>query len=289
MNWDDLRIFLSVVRHRSLTGAAGALRMDPATISRRIARLETAVGAVLFRRSPQGYDLTRDGERLSKTARAIEQAAASVSDEMGAADTLSGVVRIGAPDGCANYLLPDVMCTIAKENPGLEAQILALPRVVNLSQREADLAIAVSRPTAGRLTVQKIADYRLSLAASADYLADATPIETAADLRAHPVVGYIPDMIFDKELDYLSTIGIERPQLASNSVAVQLNLLRSGGGVGFVHEFALRSAPELRPVLPGDVGLTRSFWLVRHGDERGQSRLTKLADAVVGGMRAALA
>lgn len=289
MNWDDLKVFLSVARHSSLTGAAGQMRMDPATVSRRIARLEGALGATLFLRSPQGYGLTTEGETLQRTAEAMERAAERAADAMGTQDRLSGVVRIGAPDGCANYLLPRVLVPIVRDNPDLEAQILALPRVVNLSQREADLAIAVSRPTAGHLTVQKIADYRLSLAAGADYLNRHPAITSVEDLKAHAIVGYIPDMIFDKELDYLSSVGIERPRLASNSVAVQLNLLRAGGGVGFVHEFALPDAPELQPVLPGSVSLTRTFWLVRHGDDRQSPRQQRLAEAIVEGMRRVLA
>ena len=80
---------------------------------------------------------------------------------------------------------------------------MALPRVFNLSKREADMAIAVSRPEAGRLTVQKLTDYRLHLAASRQYLASAKPILGREDLSGHRIVGYIPDMIFDKELDYL--------------------------------------------------------------------------------------
>lgn len=289
MNWDDLRIFLSVARHRSLTGAAQSLRLDPATLGRRIARLEAALGAVLFRRSPQGYELTLEGERLQRTAQTMEEAAGQAADASRASDELGGVLRIGAPDGCANYLLPKVLCDISAEHPALEAQILALPRLVNLSQREADIAIAVSRPTAGRLTVQKIADYHLSLAADAHYLAKASPIRDIADLQRHPIVGYIPDMIFDKELDYLSTVGIERPRLASNSVAVQFQLLKAQGGVGFVHDFALAEAPELRPVLPGLVRLKRSFWLVRHVDERSVPRVSKLSDAVLEGLRRVLA
>ncbi len=285
MNWDDLKIFLYVARTGGLTPAAGQLRMDPATIGRRIARLESALGRTLFLRSPQGYELTNEGERFLKTAEAMEFAAVQAADTMGADDTLTGVLRIGAPDGCANYLLPGVLAKLSAENPGLEAQILALPRVVNLSQREADLAIAVSRPSGGRLTVQKIADYRLSLAASVGYLDGAPTIERVEDLRSHRVVGYIPDMIFDKELDYLSSVGIERPHLASNSVAVQMNLLRAGGGVGFVHDFALAHAPGLMRLLPDKIGLKRTFWLVRHADERATVRLTRLAETLVTGLR----
>ena len=289
MNWDDLRIFLSVARNRSLTAASGHLRMDPATISRRVSRLEQDVGGALFLRSPQGYELTDAGVRLQRDVEAMEVAADSAAEAMGASDSFGGSLRIGAPDGCANYLLPAVLSDLARDHPGLEVQLLAAPRVVNLSQREADLAVAVSRPTAGRLTVQKVADYRLSLAADAEYLAGAPPIETVDDLKSHAVVGYIPDMIFDKELDYLSTVGIERPRLASNSVAVQLQLLRAKGGVGFVHDFALKDAPGLVRLLPDVVRLTRTFWLVRHAQDRGTARMRRISESIINGLRREIA
>ena len=85
-------------------------------------------------------------------------------------------------------------------------QIVALPRVFNLSRREADMAIAVSPPTAGRLTVQKLTDYHLHLAARATICAH-PPIQTLDDLQRHRMIGYIPDMIFDTELDYLADLG----------------------------------------------------------------------------------
>ena len=74
MNWDDVRIFLSVAREESLTGAAKALRLDPATVGRRIARLERDMDAVLFVKSPQGYVLTTAGEQLLDHAEGAEQA-----------------------------------------------------------------------------------------------------------------------------------------------------------------------------------------------------------------------
>jgi DNA-binding transcriptional LysR family regulator len=163
-----------------------------------------------------------------------------------------------------------------------------LPREVNLSRREADMAITVSRPAAGRLTVQKIADYRLSFAAHRRYLRGAPPLETLADLPNHRVVGYIPDMIFDPELDYLAEAGIDRVALASTSVPVQLAMLRQGGGVGIVHDFARPFARGLVRVLP-DFTLTRSFWLVRHATDHGAQRLARFAEALVEGLRAELA
>ncbi len=285
-DWDDLRIFLAVARSESLSGAGRALRIDPATVGRRIARFEEALSARLFTKSPQGYVLTDEGARLVPHAEAAEQAMLGATEELrGGTGALTGQVRIGAPDGCANYLLPQVVAAICDDNPGLEVQIVALPRVFNLSRREADMAIAVSPPTAGRLTVQKLTDYRLHLAASRTYLDRHGRPQSRADLRGHRVVGYIPDMIFDKELDYLAEIGAATVPLASNSVSVQLNWLRHGAGIGVVHDFALPAAPELERVLGAEISLTRAFWLIRHADDRRAERMNRFADRLAQGIR----
>ena len=76
MDWDDLRIFLAVARAESLSGAGRRLGMDASTIGRRIARLEGAVGAALFAKTPQGYALTAEGARLVAPAEAAEQSSA---------------------------------------------------------------------------------------------------------------------------------------------------------------------------------------------------------------------
>ena len=238
MNWDDVRIFLSVAREESLTGAAKALRLDPATVGRRIGRLERDMDAVLFVKSPQGYVLTSAGEALLHHAEGAEQSIGGARAQVrGRDEGLTGTIRIGAPDGCATFLLPNVLSGIVRDNPGLHVQVVALPRVFNLSKREADMAIAVSRPQMGRLRVQKISDYRLHLAASRAYLAEAGRIATPDDLKHHPVVGYIPDMIFDRELDYLSELGVSDVQMASNSFSVQLMMMRALGGVGIALRF----------------------------------------------------
>jgi len=289
MDWDDLRIFLAVARSESLSAAGKRLKIDPATVGRRIGRLEEAMGARLFAKSPQGYALTEEGARLLSHAERAEAAMEGAREALSGPEGLSGQIRIGAPDGCANYLLPQVLAAICDANPGLEVQIVALPRVINLSKREADMAIAVSRPTAGRLTVQKLTDYHLHLAAHPDYLARHAPITAPADLRAHRMVGYIPDMIFDKELDYLAEIGAATVPLASNSVSVQLNWLRCGAGVGIVHDFALPAAPGLVKIIPDQVSLTRAFWLIRHADDGRVERLNRFADLLVSGIRAEMA
>jgi DNA-binding transcriptional LysR family regulator len=258
-------------------------------VGRRIARLEDSLGTRLFVKSPQGYALTEAGARLVPRAEVAETALRGLDETAETPEGLTGQIRLGAPDGCANYLLPQVLAQICDKHPGLEVQLVALPRVFNLSKREADMAIGVSRPEAGRLVVQKLTDYHLHLAASCSYLAAHPPIATRADLRAHRLVGYIPDMIFDKELDYLAELGLAPPPLASNSVSVQLNFLRAGAGVGVVHDFALPAAPDLQRILPSDISLTRSFWLIRHADDARVPRLTRFAEDLVRLCRAEMA
>lgn len=289
-NWDDLRLFLAVAREQSLSGAGKQLRLDPATLGRRVARLEKDLQAALFVKSPQGYALTEAGGQLMERAEAAEQAMRVARAGVSApSDRLSGQIRIGAPDGCANFLLPQVCAGIVAENPGLDIQIVALPRVFNLSRREADMAIGVSAPTAGRLVVQKITDYRLHLAASAQYLQAHPKITQQADLQSHRLVGYIPDMIFDRELDYLGDLGEARVPLASNSVSVQVHMIQQGGGVGVVHDFSLPFAPGVTKILEHEVSLTRSFYLIRHADDQRNLKLSRFADQLITALRSEVA
>ncbi|RPE71162.1 LysR family transcriptional regulator [Pacificibacter maritimus] len=286
MNWDDIRVFLAVARTESLSGAGRGLKMDPATVGRRIARLEDSVGVTLFAKSPQGYELTRDGARLLAHAEEAEKAVTlGTSDLEGGGETLSGVIRVGAPDGCANFVLPRVLARIAALHPDLEVQVVALPRVISLSKREADMVISVSAPQTGRLLVQKITDYHLSLAAMRWYLRQENEITTLADIKDHKVVGYVPDLIFDKELDYLDTLGVQRLGVSSNSVSVQLNMVKAGLGVGVVHDFCLPHVQRMVRILPNEFRLQRSFYLIRHADDRKVERLSRFAELLVSEMK----
>lgn len=284
--WDDMKVFLAVAREASLSGAGRILKMDPATVGRRVARFEAALETPLFVKSPQGYALSAAGDRLLVHAEAAEQAMRAGAEALtGPSDTLSGQIRIGAPDGSANYILPQVCAQIAEGNPDLDIQIVALPRVINLSRREADMAVTVSAPTAGKLLVQKICDYRLHLVASRHYLKSHPPITKLEDLKGHKMIGYIPDMIFDEELDYLNDIGIERVALASNSVSVQIKLAAQGTAVCVAHDFSLPMHRMLRKILTDKVSLTRSFHLVRHQGDQRSERLNRFALALSKGIR----
>lgn len=289
--WDDLRMFLAVARHGRLQPAARALGLAPATVGRRVAALEEALGAALLQRDARGHALTEAGRNLVARAQAMERLAAQTVEEIaGPPDRLAGTVRIGAPDGVSHYLLADACDALTRDNSELQVQVVALPRMFSLSKREADLVVTVAPPSAGRLTVRKIADYGLRLYAREDVVAALGPVRGMADLNAVRGIGYISDMIFDKELDYYALLGRERePALTSNSLLIQLRWCLRGAGMCILPDFVAREHPELRVVLPGDVQLTRAFYLVRHQDDARVARINGMADVLCDWMAAALA
>lgn len=291
LRWDDLRVFLAVVREGRLQAAGKHLDLDPTTAGRRIAALEAALGQRLFERTADGYVPTDAGRELIQPAEAMEaQAGALLGAAAGEPERLSGTVRIAAPDGVTNYLLVDACEALVRNNPDLQVQVVAVPRIFSMSQGEADLTVTVSPPTTGRLTVRKIADYRLHLYARADLVAALGPVRTMDDLRGARGIGYISDMIFDRELDYYSIIGREgEPALSSNSLITQIRWCLNGYGICILPEFIGRRHSELVELLADDIRLTRSFYLVLHQKDARDDRINHMADVVVSWVREALA
>ncbi len=287
--WSDLRFFLAVARTGKLVAAAQALAVEHSTVSRRIAALERALGTKLFDRRPGGFALTAQGERLLRSAEAMETLALGAQGEIAGADMgISGSVRIGAPDGFGSMFLAPRLGTFSALHPGLEIQLLAMPRTFSLSKREADIAISLSRPKEGRLHARKLTDYRLRLYASREYLDRHGPIETPADLPRHAFIGYIDDLIYAPELDYVPLISRDlTARLKSSNLIAQMMATRAGAGVCVLPCFMGDLQQDLVPILPQEVSLTRTFYLITHTDMRDLARVRAAADFIAGQVSAA--
>ncbi len=290
VRWDDFRVFLAVARHRRLGPAARGLGLDPATVGRRIAGFEQALGRQLFDRGPHGYALTEAGRDLVAHAQAMEsQIGEAVEQAGGDPEQLSGVVRVGAPDGVSHYLLIDACDMLSQANPNLRVECVSLPRSSVLSRREADLSISVSPPSAGRLTVRKIADFDLKLYVRRELIAERPPVERLEDLSDLRGIGYISELIFERELDYYALLGrASEPALTSNSLITQLRWCQIGAGLCILPDFIAREHAELVAVLPEEIRLRRSFYLIRHQDDARVARINRVSDVIVARMRLAL-
>lgn len=274
MNWDDVRIFLAVARTGQILGAAKRLELNHATVSRRVAALESALKSKLFRRLTTGTELTPAGERLLAVAERMEaDMIAARADIGGEGEAISGTVRIGAPDGFGVAFLASRLGALTARHPDLSIQLVPVPRSFSLSRREADIAITVDRPTEGRLVAARLVDYSLMLYASRAYAeANGLP-EKPADLAAHRLVGYVADLVISPTLDYAAEISEHWNAAFSVSSAMgQVEAVRSGAGIGILHSFIARGMADLVPV-PVTPPIRRSYWLVYHESMRPMRRI----------------
>ncbi|MEI2736980.1 MAG: LysR family transcriptional regulator [Rhodoblastus sp.] len=280
LDWDNARIFLAVARTGQMLGAARKLGLDHATVSRRIATLESALGVKLIERRTNGCALTATGETFLGAAERIETEMLRAQAALSGADVaVSGNVRVGAPDGFGTFVLARHLASLMDEHPGLNVQLVPLPRAFSLAKREADIAVTIDRPVEGRLTVKKLTDYSLSLFASRDFL-ERHPALAKGDLENARVVSYVPDLLFSSALDYLGELGLaENPRFECAGMLGQIEAVRAGAGVGVLHDYAVRNLPDLVRVLP-EKRVTRTYWIVTHDDVRDLARVRLVHDFV---------
>lgn len=281
MDWDHARIFLAAARNGQFLAAARQLRLDHATIGRRITALEEALGAKLFERRTNGCALTPAGERFLIAAERIEADMLRVQADLSATDVdVTGTVRIGAPDGFGTLFLSSRLGRLMARHPRLSIQLVPLPRTFSLSKREADIAIVIDRPEEGRLFARKLTDYTLSFYAARDYLAGMPEPRTIDDLTAHTLITYVRDMQFTGSLNYFPQ-GFEPRfrRFECAGVLGQFEAVRAGVGVGILHDYHASTDPALKRILP-DQRIERTYWLITHSDTHTLTRIRRVADFI---------
>lgn len=281
MDWDKLRFFLELARAGTLTAAARRLGVDHTTVARRVQALEKDAGMPLFVREAGGHRLTEAGHRLQPQAEAMERAFRAAWQHAPAApeEGLSGLVRVGATEGLGTAVLAPALAGFARRHPRLVIDLLALPRQVHLSRREADIVISLERPARGPVVVTKLGDYSLHLYASVAYLRTHGPIRRREDLRGRSFIGYVDDLLFSKELQYLDEL--HRPDafaLRSTSVLAQHQAVRAGAGIAVLPAFLAARDTQLRRLLPAEADFMRSFWMSMPAEARQVARMQAVWD-----------
>lgn len=279
MNWDDAKYFLAIAREGQMLGAAARLRVSQAKLSRRVASLETALGTKLLVRRTNGCELTPDGAALLAVAERVEAEFLEAQSKIRHTESdLTGTVRIGAPDGFGVGFLAPRLGRLMDQHPGLNVQLVPVPRSFSLSQREADIAVMIGRPTKGRLRARKLSEYSLGLYASRGYLKAAGHPKTAAELRSHTLIGYVEDLIYTAELNYTAEVSREwASRIEISSAMGQFEAVRSGAGIGILHDYMATGDRNLVLLLP-EHRLMRSYWTVWHETMKGAKRITAVAD-----------
>ncbi|MBB3592438.1 DNA-binding transcriptional LysR family regulator [Rhizobium sp. BK529] len=279
MNWDDVRIFLAVARTGQILAASKRLGLNHATLSRRLTSLEEALKTRLFIRRTNGCELTAEGEVFLTSAERMETEMLAAQANLGHTDTaIAGTVRVGAPDGFGVSFLAPRMGRLIERHPELKIQLVPVPRSFSLSQREADIAITLERPEQGRLVSSKLTDYTLGLYVSRDYLARHGKPDDVDALKAHPRIGYVEDLIFTASLNFSGEVMRSWDAGFEISTAIgQTEAVRSGAGIGILHDYIARQYPELVRILP-QVSIRRAYWTTYHESARDLVRVRSVID-----------
>jgi DNA-binding transcriptional LysR family regulator len=251
MDWNDVRYFAATYRANSLTGASSALKVSVQTVGRRIDALETATGSKLFVRHSGGYAATPDADALMAEAVKVEEAMAGFrSQASGRAETLSGIVRLAAPETITTHLLLPAMADLLAQYPELELEIITGIAPIGIARGEADLALRLVPPDHGDLTVRRVGTMRHGLFAGS---------EAIPDLATSRLVGWTNDHDLPASR-WLHRLTGRSANLRFNHLEAHRAAIASGLGIGILPCFL---DPGLSR-LPCNLVMEEPLWLVGH-------------------------
>jgi len=273
--WDDLRVFLATCRTGSHAAAARALQVAPTTVGRRLAALEGAVGARLFTRTPEGLAPTAAARALLPRAERMEVEAAEAERALRGADArAAGTVRLTCGDGFAHFVLAPALPAFLAAHPGLELEVRAGPKALDLTRGEAEVALRNFRPRERSLVVRRLGLEVQGLYAAPAYLAARGVPRAAADLAAHDLVLY--DREFDRVRGQIWLRGIApsaRITVRANTTSLMHAACAAGGGIALLSAALVAGDPRFERVLPRLEPPELELWTATHADLRESARV----------------
>ncbi len=275
--WDDARVFLAVARAGSLSGAAELLGGGVATMSRRVGRMEVALGVPLFVRHQTGYRLTDDGETLLPKAEALEEAVLSLSAEAHVGAEAAGRVRLATAENLANPVIIPTLPSLLERHPYLCVDIVTDVATVNLHRRDADLAVRMVRPERGNVTVRRIGALGFGLYGSPAYVAERKAGPNAIALDHDRFIGWSERQSHLPAAQWMErTLRGRQPALTTTTLAAQLSAAKAGLGLAPLPHFLAREAGLIQ--LPVTLAIDQPIWLVIHADLVASRRVRVVAD-----------
>ncbi len=279
MEWDDFKHFLAVARSGSLSEAARILKTSPATVGRRIGALENRLSARLFDRGQTGYALTESGEAIRLKAEEIEEAVLSVEREAFGRDLrATGKVRVATAEDIATFVVAPKLGEFRLSHPGIVLEMVASWDVVNLTRREADIAIRTLRPTHGDFVVRKVGIWNCALYVSKAYAKLHKVARNQADISGLDIVSWTDESSF-RSGDWFDKHAQESPVVfAANSRHIQYAACKAGLGAAILPCLAADDDPALIRLLPPERVRSVPLWLVAHRDLLRTARVRAVMD-----------
>lgn len=264
MNWDDLRHFAALANTGTLSAAARLLHVEHATIARRVAALEGELGVALVDRRGRRWSLTPEGEQIAVIAERMENDSQAVRRAAeGARSELTGTVTISAPPALAAEYLTAPLVDLRSRHPGLTIRIVGEARTASLDRGEADIAVRLSRPDDGDLTILKLGEMSFRLYASPEYLATSNETDWC-------FIGYDRFARQAPQQVALENYAKGRPfPFLASSLELQQIAAIAGAGIAALPDFMAERDPKLVALFPDTQLISRDIWLVVHTDIKG--------------------
>lgn len=265
------------MRTGTLSAASEELGLGLATLSRRIERLEHALGVPLFVRQQSGYTLTEDGEQLIPSAVAMEAAAASLKRSAKQQAEIAGTVRLATAENFATNLILPAMGQLAARHPSLTIELVTDISAVNLHRRDADIALRMVKPERGNVTVQRVGILGYGLYGSEGYLASRDTAPTTVDHELDAFVAWSEAQSHLPSAQWIERVLRGRaPVVTTTSLSTQVAAVKAGLGLGVLPHFLGRGAGLT--CVTRDLGIDQNVYLVTHSDLASAPRIQIVAD-----------
>ena len=293
MDWDKLRIFHAVADAGSFTHAGETLHLSQSAVSRQISALEDSLKAPLFHRHARGLRLTEQGELLYNTAHEIFAKLNMVESQISEAkESPSGPLKITTTVAFGSVWLTSRMSEFISMYPDIEVSLVLADNELDLSMREADVAIRLEPPKKPDLIQRHLLKIGYHVYASSEYLKKYGIPKTPADLDDHKLVVYGEDASPPvANLNWLLDAGREsgqrprKPVLKVNSIYGIFRAIQSGIGIGAVPDYMSKEVDSLVEVLPEIRGPNLDVYFVYPKELRNMARIAVFRDFMVNAMR----
>ncbi|OBQ62396.1 LysR family transcriptional regulator [Mesorhizobium loti] len=273
VDWEDIRHFLAVAQHGTLSGAARSLRVDHATISRRLAALEAALNVRLVDRLPRSSRLTPVGRQVLERAVEMEAGANGILRLAKAAHApLSGRIKLSAPPVLVAHLLAAQLPRFRAAYPDIRLSLSAEGQQVSLSRREADVALRLVKPNEANSVARKIGTMPYGLYAHRSY-----PQLTAPE--RWQFVAFDPSFAHMPQQQWLLRMAGDRPVVCElNQISEHLIAVRAGVGVAGLPCFLGQQDRDLIRIDHDVPSFSRDIWLAVHRDLRNTPTIRAVMD-----------
>jgi DNA-binding transcriptional LysR family regulator len=289
-DWDDLRYALAIARNGSLAAAARALSVDNSTVFRHLNALEERLGAKVFERLPSGYRPTEAGERLLDAAERIEAEAIAIERELSGRDTrLSGTLRVTSSETLAFRILTAEIARFRAAHPGIEVELTIDNRALDLSRREADVALRAVRPREPDLFGRKLTDISWAVYGLVERGPKRSKMRGKNPLAGRAFVSWAETAQGIKAARWLAdNIPRDAVVYRSSSILNQLVAAKSGMGLAVLPCYLGDPEDDLMRVTEPIPELTTELWLITHHALKDSARVRTFMDMVGEGIRKAL-